>query len=277
MYIQHFCTFIHVNLLFEFFSHSARTRSCAHDGCNPSNCHESTHKHRIPNANKPSFGNTLSPDDHNDIVTAFSESCRLDNLAPEFNSTQVQQQQQQQQQSPIGNPHQHNMYHGVGPSASTIHTSQSPQSHQPVRPILHYTHSNMASSPTTSTSSNQTTMLEKRNDVNLHQKLQRQLSLNPNAYDPRLIRMHNANSLQSKHSHPEQMQAESSQTMQPHTGQHRQLAPSHSGPRTHMTKHWDLHQVGRHHSDSDLFFDSFFFCWINLFFTNSKTIFSYRM
>ncbi|XP_055326660.1 endoribonuclease ZC3H12A isoform X2 [Sitodiplosis mosellana] len=216
----------------------ARTRSCTHDGCNPSNCHESTHKHRIPNPNKASFGNTLSPEDHNDIMTAFSESCRLESLAPEFNSIPVQQQQQQ---SPIGNPHQHNMY-GVGPASTAIHTSQSAQSQQSVRPILHYTHGNILSPPTTSTGSNQTTMLEKRNDVNLHQKLQRQLSLNPNAFDPRLLRMHNANSLQTKHSHPEQMQPEPSQVMQQHTGQHRQLAPSHSGPRSHMTNHWDLHQ-----------------------------------
>lgn len=248
--IHHF----HTEYFISIFFHSARTRSCAHDGCNPSNCHESTHKHRIPNANKPSYGNTLSPDDHNDIVTAFSESCRLENLAPEFNSTQVQQQQQ----SPIGNPHQHNMYHGVGPSSSTVHTSQSPQSQQSIRPILHYTHGNMLSSSTTSTGSNQTTMLEKRNDVNLHQKLQRQLSLNPNAFDPRLLRMHNANSLQSKHAHPEQMQPESSQTMQQHTAQHRQLAPSHSGPRTHMTNHWDLHQVSLFFDSSFFFVESFF-------------------
>lgn len=193
----------------------ARTRSCVHDGCNPTNCHESAHKQqRIPNANKPSYGNTLSPDDHNDIATAFSESCRVENLAPEMHSTQ----------------HSHHNLYGVGPS-SKIHTSQSPPQSHSGRPILQYT----------SSGSNQSSILENRNDVNMHQKLQRQLSLNPNAYDPRLVRMHNANSIQSKHSHPEQMQQEPSQVMQ-HTG-HRQLAPSLSGPRSHMTNHWDLHQV----------------------------------
>lgn len=207
----------------------ARTRSCVHDGCNLSNCHDSMHKQRVTNASKTSFGNTLSPDDHNDIVTAFSESCRLENLAPELHSVQVQH-------SPIGNPH-HSLY-GIGPSTS-IHTSQSSQS-QSGRQILHYSHGNILSPTNPSTNSNQSTMLEKRNDVNNHQKLQRQLSLNPNAFDPRLMRMHNANSLQSKHI--EQMQQEPSQVMQQHTG-HRQLAPSHSGPRTHITNHWDLHQV----------------------------------
>lgn len=202
----------------------ARTRSCVHDGCNPSNCHDSLHKQRV---SKTSFGNTLSPDDHNDIVNAFSEACRLENIATELHSTQVQQ-------SSIGNPH-HSLY-GVGPSTS-IHTSQSPQS-QLGRPILHYSHGNILSTTNTS-NANQSTILEKRNDVNMHQKLQRQLSLNPNAFDPRLLRMHNANSLQAKH--PEQMQQEQTQVMQ-HSA-HRQLAPSHSGPRTHMTNHWDLHQV----------------------------------
>lgn len=213
------------------FFYSARTRSCAHDGCNPSNCHDSTHKHRLSNQNK-AFGNTLSPDDHNDIMNAFSDSCRLESISPESHSVQVQQL------SPIGAPH-HNLY-GIGSSAS-IHTSQSSHSQsQSGRPILHYTHGNVL---TTATGSNQSSLMEKRSDVNLHQKLQRQLSLNPN--DPRLLRMHNANSLQSKHSqHAEQIQQESSQIMQ-HTG-HRQLAPSHSGPRTHMTNHWDLHQVCFH-------------------------------
>ncbi|XP_031626305.1 endoribonuclease ZC3H12A isoform X2 [Contarinia nasturtii] len=207
----------------------ARTRSCVHDGCNLSNCQESTHKQRIPNPNKTSFGNTLGADnEHIDIVTAFSESCKLENLAPELHSNQVQHQS-------IGNSH-HSLY-GVGPS-TTIHTSQSPQS-QSIRPILHYsTHGNVLSS-STSTGSNQSTMHDKRNDGNMHQKLQRQLSLNPNAYDPRLLRMHNA--IQAKHSHPEShMQQEPTQLMQ-HTG-HRQLAPSRSGPRTHITNHWDLHQ-----------------------------------
>lgn len=147
-----------------------------------------------------------------------------------MHSTQVQSPQ-------ISNPH-HNLY-GVATS-TTIHSSQSPQS-QSIRPILHYTGGNVLTS--TTSGSNQSPMIEKRNDVNSHQKLQRQLSLNPNAYDPRLLRMHNANSLQPKHSHPEQMQQEASQAMQ-HTG-HRQLAPSSSGPRSHLTNHWDLHQVRR--------------------------------
>lgn len=86
-------------------------------------------------------------------------------------------------------------------------------------------------------------MHEKRNDVNMHQKLQRQLSLNPDAYDPRLLRMYNANSIQMKHSHANQMHQKSSQVM----SGHRQLAPSHSGPRSHLgTNHWDIHQVHVH-------------------------------
>lgn len=197
---------------------SARTRSCAHDGCSPSNCHELLHKQRQGNSSKSSFGNMLSPDDHNDIVNAFSESCRLENLAPELHSNQVQH-------SPLG-PH-HSLY-GVGPQVA-IHPPQSPQS-QTGRPVLHYSHG-----PNTS-AQNQPAMLEKRSDLNLHQKLQRQLSLNPNAYDPRILRMHNANTMQSKRH--DQMQPEPQQVMQ-----HRQLAPSLSGPRSHMTNHWDLHQV----------------------------------
>lgn len=216
--------FIEFIYFFFFCIFSARTRSCVHDGCNLSNCQESAHKQqRIPNPNKSSFGNTSSADnDHNDILSAFSESCKLENLASTHQSH--------------GNPH-HSLYGGVGPS-TTIHTSQTPQT-QSIRPILHYTHGNILAS-TTSTGSNQSTMHDKRNDGNMHQKLQRQLSLNPNAYDPRLLRMHNA--IQAKHSHPEShMQQEPTPLMQ-HTG-HRQLAPSHSGPRTHMTNHWDLHQV----------------------------------
>lgn len=205
----------------------ARTRSCVHDGCNPSNCQDPTHRHRSTNPNKPSYGNTLSPDEHNDFVNSFSESCRLDNLAPELHSSQVQQ-------SSMVNPH-HNVY-GVGPS-TTMHSSQSPS----IRPIIHYTHGNVLS-PTSVSCSNQPTILEKRSDGNMHQKLQRQLSLNPNAFDPRIVRMHNANTLQTKHSHSEQMQPEPTHVMQ-HSGQHRQVAPSLSGPRSHMTNHWDLHQV----------------------------------
>lgn len=220
---------------------SARTRSCAHDGCNPSNCMESIQKQqRTPNSTKPSYGNMLSPDDHSDIAAAFSESCKLDNLTPEFpTSAQVQHH------SSIANSSHHNFY---GMNSSTTQSKN-------VRPILHMNHCNIltpssSSSSSISSSSStqspqsgsiQTSMLEKRTDINMHQKLQRQLSLNP--YDPRMIRMHHTNSLHVKHSMSEQQRAgELSQVMQ-RTG-HRQLAPSLSGgPQSHMTNHWDLHQV----------------------------------
>lgn len=68
-------------------------------------------------------------------------------------------------------------------------------------------------------------------EVNLHQKLRRQLSLNPTGCDPRLYRIQHSNMKPQK--------------LPNAVGAHRPLAPTLSGgPRTHISNHWDLHQVG---------------------------------
>lgn len=191
----------------------------------------------------------LSPDDHRDIANAFSESCRLESMPSEqMGSAQVQQQQKQQ--SSIGNSTHHNFY-----GMAAMHSvSQSQTQSNIMRPILHLNHGISPSSSSSSSisslnsaqspsGSNQTQLPDKRNDINMHQKLQRQLSLNP--YDPRMIRMHNTNSLQTKHSMSEQRPGDMPQQMMHQRPGHRQLAPSLSGgPHSHnMTNHWDLHQV----------------------------------
>lgn len=207
-------------------------------------------QHRTPNPSKPAYGNILSPDDHSDIAAAFSESCRLDNSAPDFSTSA-----QVQQQSSIGNAAHHTFY-GANSSNTMHNMSQSPaQPKNMAHPILHLNHGNILTSTSSSSCSSissapstaqspsnsiQMPLLANRSDINMHQKLQRQLSLNP--YDPRMIRMHHTNSLHTKHSMSEQRAAELTQVMQ-RTG-HRQLAPSLSGgPQSHMTNHWDLHQV----------------------------------
>lgn len=68
--------------------------------------------------------------------------------------------------------------------------------------------------------------------VNLHRKLQRQLTLNPAGCDPRIYQMQRV-SLMNQQQHQQQQQSQHSP--------HRPLAPSSSGP--HHPVQWDLHQV----------------------------------
>lgn len=65
-------------------------------------------------------------------------------------------------------------------------------------------------------------------EVNLHQKLRRQLSLNPTGCDPRLYRIQ-----------------QHQQKIPNAVGAHRTLQPTLSGgpPRTHLSNQWDLHPV----------------------------------
>ncbi|XP_059622789.1 probable ribonuclease ZC3H12D [Phlebotomus argentipes] len=68
--------------------------------------------------------------------------------------------------------------------------------------------------------------------VNLHRKLQRQLTLNPAGCDPRIYQIQRMGGLCSPTSQ-----------QQPSHAQHRPVAPSLSGPRTpHCPTQWDLHQ-----------------------------------
>lgn len=85
-------------------------------------------------------------------------------------------------------------------------------------------------------SQNPLTPLENNDNVNLHKKLRRQLSLNPCLIDQNMYGMQNAIQMHTR--------IENSQPQQPQLLHgHRPLVPSHSGPRTHMPNHWDLHQV----------------------------------
>lgn len=68
--------------------------------------------------------------------------------------------------------------------------------------------------------------------VNLHRKLQRQLTLNPSGCDPRIYQMQRV-SLMNQQQQQQQQQSQHSP--------HRPLAPSSSGP--HHPVQWDLHQV----------------------------------
>lgn len=164
-------------------------------------------KQRSPINTKPSYATQMSSDDQiqmtNDIANTFAESCRLET---DFHSAHNQSSQNV-------NSH-HNLYR-VGPSLS-------PQL-QTGRPLQYANHGSM---------------MENRDENNMHQKLRRQLSLNPNACDQRILQIQNSNNL-SHHSHPEHVHQ--------HQHQHRHLAPSLSGPRTNMS-HWNVHQVKFHSS-----------------------------
>lgn len=170
------------------------------------NCCESISKYR---SNQKSY----NLDEHiqvtNDVANNFAESCRLDNLNASSNDN--------------------NSHHNSYGMRSGMHHSQTPST----RSILNYAHGN-----SNVTSSNHSTLLDSnRENVNSHPKLRRQLSLNPNACDPRLNRMQSSN-LHSQLTPSEQQMHQQSQ--------HRLLAPSHSGPRSqHIQNQWDLHQVNK--------------------------------
>lgn len=92
----------------------------------------------------------------------------------------------------------------------------------------HYTHSIGPSQPNH----------HEHRDINrAHPKLQRQLSLNPNACDPRIQqRVQNA------------MNRQMGQSEQQQLVHHRLLSGSLSGPRSpNMSNHWDVHQVSGLH------------------------------
>jgi ribonuclease ZC3H12 len=70
--------------------------------------------------------------------------------------------------------------------------------------------------------------------INLHRKLQRQLTLNPAGCDPRIYQLQRSGMHQQQSSGPPQLSP------------HRPLQPSLSGPRTHhpaAANQWDMHQV----------------------------------
>lgn len=107
------------------------------------------------------------------------------------------------------------------PNVYGMHTQSSN-----IRPAYdHYSHSN------------QSNHHENRDINRAHPKLQRQLSLNPNAYDPRIQqRVQNANA----------MNRQMAQAEQQHLVHHRMLSGSLSGPRSpNMSNHWDVHQVSK--------------------------------
>lgn len=150
------------------------------------------------------------PEEHsqvtNDMANNFAESCRIDSSKS------------------IDNNSHHNFY-GM---RSALHHPQSLSIQTPsTRSIPNYMHRNCASS------TNQPALIDNNRENNSHAKLRRQLSLNPNAFDPRLNRMQNSN----LHPQPEHQ-------MHQQQSQHRLLAPSLSSPRSqHISNPWDLHQV----------------------------------
>lgn len=122
-----------------------------------------------------------------------------------------------------------------------------------IRPAYdHYSHS---------IGSNQTTNHDNRDINRSHPKLQRQLSLNPNACDPRIQqRVQNANTINRQMAQAEQQ----------HLVHHRLLSGSLSGPRSpNMSNHWDVHQVSiesffhdlhyRSQNRSDIHVNKFYF------------------
>lgn len=189
--------------------HSARTRSCAHDGCISSNCCESINKHKSNPAYNIEEHNQVT----NDIANNFSESCRIDNLKSIENSTQFN-------------------FYGM---RSALHHPQALSMQTPsTRSSSNYMHGNCAST------ANQTALIDNNRENNSHAKLRRQLSLNPNAFDPRLNRRQNSNL------HPQLIQSEQQMHQQ---SQHRLLGPSFSSPRSqHISNPWDLHQVKEKYS-----------------------------
>lgn len=169
------------------------------------------HKQRLPSNTKQMMNSNETNQLTTDITNAFAESCRLESMKADLH-----QSQQTQSSKPV-NSH-HNLYR-IGPSISP-----------PSQSTRHMHYGNVMPA---NVGPNHTKMIENRDDGNLHQKLRRQLSLNPNACDPRIIRMQNSTNVTQ---HPDHVQHQTQAT-------HRQLAASLSGPRSHMSNHWDLHQV----------------------------------
>lgn len=137
--------------------------------------------------------------DQSDISNNFGESCGIEN---------------QRLTATIENNPQQNMY--------AMHTTQT----STIRPSYdHYTHS---------VSSSQSNHNENRDINQSHPKLQRQMSVNPNACDPRIQRVQNANRMNRMNHHADQQ----------HLVPHRLLSGSLSGPRSqNISNNWDVHQV----------------------------------
>lgn len=96
-----------------------------------------------------------------------------------------------------------------------------------IRPTYdHYTHHSVGS--------NQSNHNENRDLSRAHPKLRRQLSLNPNGYDPRIqSRGQSTNVMNRQMTHADQ---------QPQHGHHRLLSASRSGPRSqNIPNQWDVH------------------------------------
>lgn len=166
---------------------AARTRSCAHESCNLSQCYEISNKGHS-NFAKQGFNDGSSRDEYNlKLSNSFSKSCSIEDLP---------------QPSQL-------IYSAAQPSASCR------PMHQPASRLIN---------------GSQNSISDSREDVNLHQKLRRQLTLNPAGSDPRIFHMQQQAKLQLPKSENSELG-------------HRLLEASLSGPRTHISKHWDLHQV----------------------------------
>lgn len=125
------------------------------------------------------------------INNTFSKSCSIEDIPQKGSIAQMSSGQNSQM-----------VYNSIVPSTSC-------------RPI--HKHSNQSQN-------------DSRDDVNLHQKLRRQLTLNPSGSDPRIFHMQQQIKMQS----PKPENSDHG---------HRLLECSVSGPRTNISNHWDLHQV----------------------------------
>lgn len=182
---------------------TARTRSCAHDNCDINHCLETVNPRLNPSI-KPNikkweeYSTSTGADNQ-----SFSKAHSKENISQDHHL------------SAVGNSQ-----HLYG-SGQQCHTS-----------MPHFAHVNanlMQQQQATQSSQQQKSPGE---EVNLHQKLRRQLSLNPGGYDPRIYRNQQANVKPQKL--PQNM-----------VGAHRTVAPTLSGGilHNHISNQWNLHQV----------------------------------
>jgi hypothetical protein len=168
-------------------------------------------------------------------VSFSSSTTQLD----QHQQQQMQQQQQHQQQShqylQSSNQNWGDLSQQQHLLDGQLHQQQFPKSHS-IENISPRDYS-AAAAQLWQTQQQQQQPADPDNSVNLHRKLQRQLTLNPAGCDPRIYQL--------------QRSAQQHQ-MPPQLSPHRPLQPSLSGPRTHhpatAATQWDLHQVSLKYS-----------------------------
>lgn len=209
-----------------FGAFAARTRSCAHESCNLSQCSELTSKGNLKSAQKQIYNTCGTWDDYNhqlnNTLNTFAKSCSVEDIPQNSGKTNPSGGHKTKPAQLLG---QQRVFNNLQASTSC-------------RPILQ--HPNSTSSGLIN-GTNQS-IPDIREDVNLHQKLRRQLSLNPAGCDPRIYAMQRQQQQLQQQHHQSKLQVPKSDSIASDQG-HRHLELSLSSPRPRLAKNWDLHQV----------------------------------